>query len=105
MLPLDVATLTSSQAQSFSVTFFGRCSSISIQTHRLQKDDQINTTSFVLVQTQVANDHFLSDAEIADASKYNKPNITLRSIYEFKHSNLLMVLTFLCENEGSKIEC
>lgn len=73
--------------------FFGRCSSISIQTHRLQKDNW-NKTS-VLVQTQVADDHFISDQEIADASKYNKLNITLRSIYELKHSNSLTVLTFL----------
>jgi hypothetical protein len=78
------------------VPFFGRCSSISIQTHRLQKDNWINKTSYVLVQTQVADDHFISDQEIADASKYNKLNITLRSSYELKHSNLLMVLTFLC---------
>jgi hypothetical protein len=78
------------------VPFFGRCSSISIQTHRLQKDNWINKTSYVLVQTQVADDHLISDQEIADASKYNKLNITLRSSYELKHSNLLMVLIFSC---------
>jgi len=71
----------------------------------VQKDNWINKISYVLVQTQVADDHFISDQEIADdASKYNKLNITLRSIYELIETLQLVDGTniFMCENEGSE---